>query len=64
MILNIELKGAGVTDATTGNISYMLNEETQMPYQFDVLNYHAVVNENLEKHIDRIGVCFYKRENL
>jgi predicted nucleotidyltransferase len=62
--IDIALKGRQVSQVTTNNICYTLNEETQMPYQFDVLNYHAVVNENLEKHIDRIGVSFYKRENL
>lgn len=62
--IDIALKGSQVNHITTSNISYILNEETQMPYKFDVLNYHAVVNENLAKHIDRIGVSFYKRENL
>jgi predicted nucleotidyltransferase len=59
--IDIALKGDAVTDTTISNISYILNEETQMPYQFDVLNYHSVVNGDLVKHIDRAGISFYKR---
>lgn len=59
--IDIALKGAGITDKTTGSIIYILNEETQMPYKFDVLNYHTIVNEDLVKHIDRTGISFYKR---
>ena len=62
--IDIALKGGEVNHITTSNISYKLNEETLMPYKFDVLNYHTVANEDLAKHIDRVGVCFYKRENL
>jgi predicted nucleotidyltransferase len=60
--VDIALKGADVNHTTTGNISYVLNEETQMPYQFDVLNYHSVVNQDLVRHIDRVGISFYKRD--
>ena len=61
--VDIALKGSEVNDITTSNISYKLNEETLMPYKFDVLNYHTVLNEDLLKHNDRVGICFYKRKN-
>jgi predicted nucleotidyltransferase len=60
--IDIALKGTGVNDSTTRAISYMLNEETHMPYQFDVLNYHELGNIDLIEHINRVGICFYKRE--
>ena len=59
--IDIVLKGAGISRETIGNISYILNEETQMPYKFDILNYHTIANADLVKHIDRAGVSFYKR---
>ncbi len=62
--IDIALKGGQVNHITTTNISYTLNEETLLPYKFDVLNYHTIANEDLVKHIDRIGVSFYKRGNL
>lgn len=62
--IDIALKGGQVNQITTTNISHILNEETPMPYKFDVLNYQAIANKDLAKHIDRIGVSFYKKENL
>lgn len=59
--VDIALKGTGVNHKTTGSISYVLNEETLMPYKFDVLNYHTIANKDLVKHIDRAGVTFYNR---
>lgn len=60
--IDIALKGAEVNHTITRNISYFLNEETQMPYKFDVLNYHTIANKDLVEHIDRAGMSFYKRE--
>lgn len=59
--IDIALKGADVNNTTTGIISYLLNEETQMPYHFDILNYHTIANKDLVKHIDRAGMRFYKK---
>jgi predicted nucleotidyltransferase len=59
--VDIALKGAAVSHATASYISYKLNEETQMPYHFDVLNYQLISNPDLTNHIDRVGVSFYKQ---
>jgi len=42
------------------HISYLLNEETIMPYHFDALNYHKT-DKNLVDHIDRVGKKFYSK---
>ena len=60
--VDIALKGAAVSHATASYISYKLNEETQMPYHFDVLNYQLISNPDLTNHIDRVGVPFYKQQ--
>ncbi len=33
-----------------------LEEETPLPYFFDVINYHTIKNQALIEHIDRVGV--------
>jgi len=42
-------------------IKSILNEETLMPYNFDVLDYSNISNEELKKHIDNFGVSIYKK---
>lgn len=60
--VDIVLKGTLIDGKIINRISYLLNEETTMPYYFDVLNYHTINNKNLISHIDRIGILFYKNE--
>lgn len=59
--VDLALKGEELDFNTISRISYQLNEETTMPYQFDVLNYHAVKEPSLIDHIDRVGIEFYRR---
>ncbi len=59
--VDIALKGIGIGYRITSNISNILNEETQMHYKFDVLNYHTITNKDLAEHINRTGISFYKR---
>jgi len=61
--VDLALKGKGIIFDTVSGISYELNEETPLPYHFDVLNYHTVKNQELRDHIDRVGAVFYNREN-
>ncbi|MDD2798289.1 MAG: nucleotidyltransferase domain-containing protein [Bacteroidales bacterium] len=59
--VDIALKGNTITFSTINAISFELNEESLMPYKFDILNYHTIKNSDLKEHIDRIGVSFYKK---
>ena len=43
------------------HIAFLLNEETLMPYHFDVLDYYTIINQKLKDHIDRVGIVFYKK---
>jgi predicted nucleotidyltransferase len=54
--VDLALKGDKLDFDTLSKISYFLNEETNMPYKFDVLNYHAVKEPDLLIHIDRISI--------
>ena len=57
--VDIALRGERVTDRMAAAIAYQLNEETIMPYHFDVLNYQTIANPDLVAHIDRVGEPFY-----
>ena len=57
--VDIALQGEGMGNAVAADVAYALNEETIMPYVFDVLNYHAITNADLIAHIDRVGRPFY-----
>ncbi len=59
--VDIALKGKDLDFDTISRISYSLNEETNMPYKFDVLNYHIIDEPALIDHIDRVGIEFYRR---
>lgn len=61
--VDIALKRELLTQHITNQISYELNEETNMPYQFDVLNYLAITEPALTDHINRIGKVFYEIDN-
>lgn len=57
--VDIALKGAELDFDTLSQISYLLNEETSMPYTFDILIYHSINELSLKDHIDRIGIEIY-----
>jgi predicted nucleotidyltransferase len=59
--VDLALKGDKLDFDTLSKISYFLNEETNMPYKFDVLNYHAVKEPDLLIHIDRVGIEVFRQ---
>ncbi|MFZ1977811.1 MAG: nucleotidyltransferase domain-containing protein, partial [Bacteroidota bacterium] len=59
--VDISLKGNNLSIHIAAAIQEELNEETKMPYQFDVLYYDSIENDDLRKHIDRVGIVFYKK---
>lgn len=60
--VDMALKGENIPYHTILQISSILNEETLMPYHFDVLNYHTIENVHLVDHINRIGKIIYQKE--
>jgi predicted nucleotidyltransferase len=61
--------GSDIDVALMGNISFetmadcqlKLEEETMLPYKFDILDYTHLTHRELKEHIDRVGVPFYIR---
>ena len=43
------------------SVKYELEEETQLPYFFDVLDLKTITSEELKEHIEREGVEIWKR---
>jgi hypothetical protein len=41
------------------HLSYILNEETPLPYRFDLLNYQTLNNDALKEQINRVGKEIY-----
>jgi uncharacterized protein len=58
--VDIALKGENLNLDLINAVSFLLNEETTLPYKFDVLNYHSIRNDELLAHINRVGVSIYK----
>lgn len=59
--VDIALKGEQLTHRIVAAISDFLNEETIMPYHFDLLNYHTISSPDLLAHIERVGITFYQQ---
>ncbi len=53
--VDIVLKGAELTKSIITDIAYALNEESLMPYHFDIINYHTITNTDLIEHIASFG---------
>ena len=57
---DVDIALKGILDFNVlSQISYFLNEETSMPYKFDILIYETIQEPALKDHIDRVGVEFY-----
>lgn len=54
--IDIALFGKGITPRIVARFSYLLNEETTIPYFMDILHYEGSKNVELKAHIDDYGV--------
>jgi predicted nucleotidyltransferase len=57
--IDIVLQG-GLDENTALDISAELNEQTPLPYTFDVLAYSYITHLPLREHIDQYGQVFYQ----
>ena len=58
--VDLALKGSDTARAVT-SIWGILNDESPLPYFFDVLSYEQISNPDLKEHIDRVGISIYSR---
>lgn len=61
--VDIAIWGDAITFSTVSRLHAMLEEESPMPYFFDIVDYSHLNHEELKKHIDRVGVPIYLRED-
>lgn len=59
--VDIAIKAEGLSFDRLSEISIRLNEDTCLPYKFDLLNYEKIVSAELLDHIHRVGICLYKQ---
>jgi predicted nucleotidyltransferase len=59
--IDIALKGKEI-GFITATIAGILNEESHLPYFFDILDYNLIENQDLKEHIDRVGQQIYKKD--
>ena len=60
--VDLALKGIDLNLEIIHEVSLFLNEDTKMPYQFDVLSYFDIKEPTLTEHIDRVGVVIFERK--
>ena len=58
--VDIALKGQ-VTLQDVARAKALLEEESPLPYTFDVVDYHTIETPEFKKHIDQHGRSIYKR---
>ncbi len=62
--VDIALKGDELTSRICSHIHFELEEETLLPYFFDITNYETINNPKLKDHIDRIGQELYRKVGI
>lgn len=58
--IDIALKGHKL-ESIASELGGWLNEESSLPYFFDIVDYNAIDNPDLKDHIDRVGKIIYKK---
>ena len=61
--IDLAIKGKEITLDTLAKLRYILEEETNLPYFFDVVVYEKVENEELKRVIDGCGETIYDFNN-
>lgn len=59
--VDLVIKGNRITFSTVLRLSGWLNEESPMPYFFDVVQYETISNPKLTEHIDKVGITLFTR---
>ena len=57
--VDLAIKGKNITIDTLAKLRYILEEEANLPYFFDVVVYDGVGNEKLKRVIDVSGTNIY-----
>lgn len=59
--IDLALKGNQLTAESVTAIWGILNDDSPLPYSFDITDYEAITNTDLKEHIDRVGALIYSK---
>ena len=59
--VDIAIKGRKIKHSCVVDLSFFLNEESLLPYFFDIVHYEGITERELTQHIDRVGKLLYAR---
>lgn len=58
----IAVIGGDIDQSIVAALSFAFNEETFLPYFFDIVHYDTLSELALKEHIDRVGQVIFQRE--
>ncbi len=61
--VDIAIVGQDVNFDTVSSVHYKLEEESPLPYMFDIIDYNNLNHVELKEHIKRVGIVFYESQN-
>ena len=61
--IDIAIKGLAIDREDVATLSSLLNDESSLPYFFDIVHYEEISEMKLVEHVDRVGQVIYLREN-
>ncbi len=61
--VDIAIWGARVNFDTVARLHALLEEESPMPYFFDIIDFSHLDHPELREHIERVGKVIFKRDN-
>jgi predicted nucleotidyltransferase len=62
--VDIALYGKKVSFDTVSRLHSILEEESPMPYFFDIVDFSHITHESLKEHINRVGKVIYTKDDL
>ena len=60
--VDIAIKGRAIEHVCVAGLSYILNEESLLPFYFDIVHFEQISERALLEHIERVGMPIYERK--
>ncbi len=59
--IDLAISGKKITRNIILTLYDELNEQSTLPYYFDIIDYNVINNDNLKAHIDKFGKVIYSK---
>jgi predicted nucleotidyltransferase len=60
--VDLAIFGEDISFSTISRLHSILEEESPMPYFFDIVDYTHATHQELKKHIERVGKTIFERK--